>query len=126
MSGDIERLVKLLALTHSDQDGEALNALRAAQRLIAPHGFKLGDMVGGQDRQHRYKAELDLVNRLREAQQRIDVLTHEIGRLRAERQQPVGNHFDQAPMTATQMRQAQEFQRQMLDEHLRVMRKQAS
>ncbi len=39
------KLVKILALTKSTHDGEALSAMRAAQRILAAAGLTLSDMV---------------------------------------------------------------------------------
>jgi len=41
----IARLTKVLALAESDQDGEALAALRAAQHMLAAQGMTLEDLV---------------------------------------------------------------------------------
>ena len=44
---DTERLVKLLGMTGSQHDGEALNALRMAQKLLAGAAKTGGDLIGG-------------------------------------------------------------------------------
>lgn len=41
----IEKLVKVLALTSSDQDGEALAALRQARQMLFTHGLSLADLA---------------------------------------------------------------------------------
>lgn len=43
---DHKKLAKVLALTASQQDGEAIAALRMAQRLLHSAGFSLEDMAG--------------------------------------------------------------------------------
>lgn len=41
----IEKLMKVLALTESDQDGEALAALRQARQMLFAHGMTLSDLA---------------------------------------------------------------------------------
>lgn len=41
----IEKLMKVLALTESDQDGEALAALRQARQMLFTHGLSLTDLA---------------------------------------------------------------------------------
>lgn len=41
----IEKLMKVLALTDSDQDGEALAALRQARQMLFAHGLSLADLA---------------------------------------------------------------------------------
>lgn len=41
----VEQLEKVLALTDSDQDGEALGALRMARRLLEREGISFGDLA---------------------------------------------------------------------------------
>jgi hypothetical protein len=40
-----EKLLKLLALTDSTSDGEAGNAMRAANALLKRHGLSWGDII---------------------------------------------------------------------------------
>ena len=40
-----EKLVKLLNLTTSDSDGEALNAIRAANRILKKYDLTFGDVI---------------------------------------------------------------------------------
>lgn len=42
---DALRLSKILALTYSDNDGEALSALRTAQALLSKYGEKLSNLT---------------------------------------------------------------------------------
>jgi hypothetical protein len=56
MSGgvDRDRLTKLMRMTESSADGEALNALRLANKMLREAGLHWGDVLGGSgtDRSH--------------------------------------------------------------------------
>jgi hypothetical protein len=43
---DMEKLIKILGMTGSAHDGEALSALRMAQRLMAANGKTWKDLIG--------------------------------------------------------------------------------
>lgn len=56
MSGgvDREKLIKLMRMTESNADGEALNALRLANKMLSAAGLHWGNILGngGTDRSH--------------------------------------------------------------------------
>jgi hypothetical protein len=51
---DLERLVKLMRMTESTHDGESLNALRLANKMLGAAGKHWGDVLGAprEDRSH--------------------------------------------------------------------------
>jgi hypothetical protein len=57
---DMDRFIKILGMTGSAHDGEALSALRMAQKLMSAHGKTWKDLIGApkqqqqQNRQDQY------------------------------------------------------------------------
>ena len=45
LDSDTRRAIAAAGLTQSDNDGEALNALRLVQRVLAKHGLTLQDII---------------------------------------------------------------------------------
>lgn len=88
---DQAKLAKVLALTESDQEAEALAALRSAQRILKKSGYSLAEWLGNRSpqpqmsfiqRDPRVPYLEQQVNRLRE---RLDEQDREV----AERKQAV-------------------------------------
>lgn len=66
----IERLIKVLALTDSDQDGEALAALRQARQMLFAHGLSLTDLaatLAASPAPRQKRAEIDITRGLMKA-----------------------------------------------------------
>jgi hypothetical protein len=75
---DIEKIEKLVRMTQSDNDHEALLALRNAQRLA--NGDLLSVLQGRTERGRRF---LELLRRIRMKDATIEQLRREIERLKA-------------------------------------------
>lgn len=71
---DRSLLIKILNLTQSNQDGEAMNAIRAANRLLKSNGLQWEDLIGSMApvvrSQHPSYDFSDLLRRAQEAKNR--------------------------------------------------------
>lgn len=81
----IEKLMKVLALTDSDQDGEALAALRQARQMLFTHGLSLTDLaatLATSPAPRQKRAEIDITRGLIKAYEtRLENLEKENRRL---------------------------------------------
>ena len=55
MDLDRERLIRLLGMTDSDQDAEALVAIRKSNEMLKAHGKSWSDVLGGPSTLEAYK-----------------------------------------------------------------------
>ena len=62
---NIQKLIKILNLTKSDSDGEVLNAVRAANAILAKTGLTWGDVLGVGDGETRELIVEEMLGRLR-------------------------------------------------------------
>ncbi|GHE79762.1 hypothetical protein GCM10019059_42790 [Camelimonas fluminis] len=56
---DPDKLAKILALTSSDHEGEALAAFRAARKLVEAHGYQIADVINAGLAALRHQSGLD-------------------------------------------------------------------
>lgn len=81
----LRQIDKILALVDSDQDGEALSALRVARRMMATQGISFTDLIGQAKRGRLISLRGLFSDNIRRFEEEIDALHQEINALNGEK-----------------------------------------